>query len=858
MPLQKIALKPGVNRENTRYTNEGGWYESEKIRFRQGTPEKLGGWQAISGYTYEGVCRSLWNWSLLSGTPLIGVGTNLKFYIEQGLQYYDITPVRAYATLSGPFSAIAPQTFTVTVANPAVLTASTLNPILDGTAFTFTTTGALPTGLSVGTTYYAVNSSTNTCQLSLTKAGATIQTTGTQSGTHTLSSVSIKVTDSAHGSTDGDFVTFSGAVALSTQTYTANASTDFITFTTALAADTPVNLFTTSNFPTGLTGSFTYYVVNQSGATCQLATVPGGAPINITSAGVGTQTLCVATGMTASVLNNTYQITYIDANTYIIYASTSANVYDTGAGGTNVLAAYDIPTGPEYTVPLAGWGAGGWGYGAWGYGVASTDPLRNWNQNNWGQDLLFGPVGGAIYYWNASLSVSPNIASITAPATPGVVTYTSASLPNGTAIVFTTTGALPTGLTVGTVYYVVGSSGTTFNVSATYGGAAIATTGTQSGTHYIQTRGIPISALGGISDYPLTQNFFMVSDASRFLLVFGTNDTLSTEFDPMLIRWSEQESLTEWTPSITNQAGSIRLSHGSTIVTALQVRQEIIVWTDTALYSLQYLGAPYVWGSQLLSDNISIISPKCAVLASGVVYWMSVDKFYRYDGRVSTLNCDLLRFVFNDINKDQYLQVFAGTNEGFNEVWWFYCSTNSTVVDRYVIYNYVENCWYYGTMGRTAWLDSSLDNYPVAASYYKNLVYHEYGLNDAASGTAQPMESYIVSSQYDIGDGNNFGFVWRLLPDVTFNGSTAANPQITMTLLPLQNSGSGYNNPLSVGGNSNGAVVSSAVVPVDQFTGQVNIRVRGRQMSMKVESNQLNTQWQLGSARIDIRPDGRR
>jgi hypothetical protein len=782
MPLQKILFKPGVNRENTRYTTEGGWYESEKIRFRQGTPEKLGGWQAISGYTYEGVCRSLWNWSLLTGTPLIGVGTNLKFYIEQGLRYYDITPITSYATLSGPFAA-------------------------------------------------------------------------------TSGSAVITVTDTAHGASTGDFVNISGAIALSTQTYTANTGTEFITFTTALAANTPINLFTTGTFPGGLTNNFTYYVVNQVGATCQLATVPGGAAVDITSAGTGTQTLCVANGITATVLNGTHQITKLTADTYTFVASAAATTYDTGNGGTTVYAAYEIGSGPAITVPLAGWGAGPWGSGAWGLGTASTDALRIWNQNNWGQNLVYGPVGGPIYYWEAGIGVAPRTITITL-ATPGVFTVASTILGtifNGTVVYLGTTGALPTGLSVGTKYYVVNSTGSTFNLSLTAGGAAIATSGSQSGTHTISPRGVPISELAGAgSDYPLTQNFFMVSDASRFLLVFGTNDTLSTTFDPMLIRWGDQESLIDWTPAITNQAGSVRLSHGSAIITALQVRQEIVVWTDTALYSLQYLGPPYVWGTQLLADNISIVSPRCAVIASGVVYWMSVDKFYRYDGRVSTLNCDLLRFVFNDINKDQYLQVFAGTNEGFNEVWWFYCSTNSTTIDRYVIYNYVENIWYYGTMARTAWLDSSLDNYPVAASYYNNLVYHEYGLNDTESGTAQAMNAYITSAQFDIGDGHAFGFVWRILPDITFNGSTASSPQVTMTLLPLQNSGSGYNNPQSVGGSSNAPVVGTAVIPIDQFTGQINTRVRGRQMSMKVESNQLNAQWQLGSPRIDIKPDGRR
>ena len=782
MPLQKILFKPGVNRENTRYTTEGGWYDCDKVRFRQGTPEKIGGWQSISNNSYEGVCRSLWAWSTLSGTSLVGVGTNLKFYIEQGFKYFDVTPIRAYAALSGPFAA-------------------------------------------------------------------------------TSGSAVITVTDTAHGSKTDDFVDISGAVALSTQTYTANTGTEFITFTTALAANTPVNLFTTGTFPGGLTGNFTYYVVNQVGATCQLANVPGGSPVNITTAGTGTQTLCVANGITATVLNGSHQITKVDANTYTFVASTTANAYDTGTGGTTVHAAYEIDAGPEITVPLAGWGAGPWGSGAWGSGTASTDALRIWNQSNWGQDLVYGPVGGAIYYWNASIGAAPRAITITI-ANPGVATFVSTSpgsLIDGTAVVLDSTGSLPTGLSVGTTYYVVSATSSTFSLAATVGGSAINTSGTQSGTHTISPRGIPISALAGAgSDYPLIQNFMMVSDASRFLMVFGTNDTLSTTFDPMLIRWGDQESLIDWTPSITNQAGSVRLSHGSAIITALQVRQEIIVWTDTALYSLQYLGPPYVWGTQLLGDNLSVVSPHAASLASGVVYWMGIDKFYRYDGRVQTLRCDLRQYIFDDINIAQYEQVCSGTNEGFNEVWWFYCSANSTVIDKYVVYNYAEDIWYYGTMGRTAWLDSAIENYPIAATYYNNLVYHEYGLNDTASGTAAAIDAYISSAEFDIGDGHNFGFVWRLIPDITFRGSTAATPQVTMSLLPSQNSGSGYNTPLSEGGSNSAAVVRGATVPIEQFTGQVYIRVRGRQMAFKVASTQLNTQWQLGAPRIDIKPDGRR
>jgi hypothetical protein len=290
----------------------------------------------------------------------------------------------------------------------------------------------------------------------------------------------------------------------------------------------------------------------------------------------------------------------------------------------------------------------------------------------------------------------------------------------------------------------------------------------------------------------------------------------------------------------------------------MQVRQEILVWTDSTVYSLQYLGAPAVWGSQLLGDNISIVGENATALASGIVYWMGRDKFYRYDGSVSTLSCDLRQFIYGNINLSQASQFFASTNEGFNEVWFYYCSEGSTVIDTYVVYNYLEQIWYYGYLGRTAWLDTGLRNYPLAATYANNIVYHEYGVDDGTTLPATAIDSYIVSSEFDIDDGHNFGFVWRILPDLTFRGSTSSNPNVTMTLYPLQNSGSGYNNPLSEGGDAYATVARTSVVNVEQFTGTIYVRVRGRQMAFKVENNNLGDQWQLGAPRIDIRPDGRR
>jgi hypothetical protein len=700
MPLQKILLKPGVNRENTRYTNEGGWYQSDKVRFRQGTPEKIGGWARISVSSFLGVCRSLWNWITLENLNLLGVGTNLKFYLENGGQYYDITPIRSAAILSNPFA--------------------------------------------------TVNLSTT-----------------------------VTVTDVAHGAVTGDFVTFSNV-----------------------------------------------------------------APVG---------------GLD---LNAEFQVTVIDPDVYTI--TTVAATSTASGGGSTVQAVYEINTGLPFETPLTGWGAGAWNAGSWGFGGTSTSALRLWSQSNFGEDLILGFRGGPLYYWDASFGLAPASFTVTI-ASPAVVTST-VSLLDKTPVILTNTGypsALPTGLSVGTTYYVKGTGGTTFNLSLTPGGAAINTSGSQSGTHYILPNAIPVTSLDGATAVPVIQNFLFVSDVSRFVFCFGTNDPLSATpnaIDPMLIRWSDQESVVDWSPTATNQAGSIRLSHGTEIITAIQTRQEIVVWTDSTVYSLQYLGPPFVWGVQLLGDNISILGQNAVAQASGVVYWMGTDKFYSYDGRINTLNCDLRKYVYQDINLSQNQQCFGSTNEGFNEVWWFYCSANSTEIDRYVIYNYLENTWYYGTMNRTAWLDSGLRNYPIAASPLTattgNIVNHEFGNDDNVTGTPAAIDAYISSAEFDIGDGNNFAFVWRMLPDLSFSGSDASpTPQLTMTLYPMQNSGSGTGTPVAANVDK---LTGAQYVITEGFTGQVYTRVRGRQMILKVGSNQLGTSWQLGATRIDIRQDGRR
>lgn len=627
MPLKKILVRPGVARENTRYLSENvgptgvngsyaaGWYDCDKIRFRSGSAEKLGGWAPFSTSYFLGICRSLNNWVTLGGNQLIGVGTNLKFYVNQGGSYYDITPLRDTETLTNPFE---------------------------------------------------------------TTAGSPI----------------VVVVDAAGGYTDGDFVTFSGATAVG-----------------------------------GLT------------------------------------------------LNGEFQLSTGVTGEYTITASSNAS--STATGGGTVTATYQINIGPAVVAPLTGWGAGAWGTGAWGVGSSSSDSLRIWSQSNFGEDLIFAPRGGNLYYWDASSGVAAN-------------------------------------------------------------------------------RGVNVASLPGASGVPTKVNITYVSDVSRFVFCFGCTDLGSSVIDPMLIRWSDQESLVDWTPAPTNQAGSLRLSQGSEIIAIQQSREEILVWTDSALYSLQYLGAPEGWGAKLVGENISISGQKSASLASGVSYWMGADKFYKYDGRTQTLRCDLRQYIFSDINSSQMEQVVCGTNEGFNEVWWFYCSRNSVVIDRYAIYNYLEDIWYYGNMGRTAWLDSGLQTGPIAATYVNNLVNHEVGNDDNMQGTPVAMASFITSAEFDLDDGHKFSFVWRMLPDVTFRNSSTANPSIVMSLLPLKNSGSGYTSPASVGGTNSASVTRSVDIPVEQFTGQVYTRIRARQMAMRISSTELGVAWQLGAPRIDIRPDGMR
>ena len=645
MPLQKLQFRPGLNREGTDYANEGGWYDGDKIRFRSGFPEKIGGWRRYSTTQFLGYARALWNWVTVSANNYLGVGTNLKYYIEVGGFYNDVTPIvhtsTALGASAGPFTA-------------------------------------------------------------------------------TANSSSITVVDASYLPSVGDYFIISGATSL------------------------------------------------------------GG-------------------NITAPVLNSEHVVTSLINSTAYTFsvAPVVASAGDTSNGGATVTAQYEYPVGLDVAIVGTGWGSGPWSRGGWGSAFSGgvQNQLRLWTNDNYGDYLFIAPRGGEIFYWIP------------------IGTY-----PNGTS----------------------------------------ASTSTRA-----QYLSVQATAAGYDGDYvPTKTNQVLSSAIQRFIVAFGANSYLpgdpATTFDPMLVRWSDQENPYEWVPAVTNQSGEFRLSNGSYIMVARSTRQEILIWTDSALYSMQYLGPPFVWGFQILMDNISIISPNCAVTINNVTYWMGTDKFYMYSGRVETLPCSLRQYIFNDLNSNQGFQVFAGSNEGYNEIWWFYCSENSNNIDKYVIYNYLDRVWYYGSMARTAWLDSPLRPYPMAADYNRRILFHEASVDDVAGDTPLPIDAYVQSSDFDIGDGHNFGFVWRILPDINFNGSNIDNPQVTMTVKPRQNSGTPYgqsNSPQVISANN---FTNVGVYNIQEFTGQVYTRLRGRQLAFRIESATLGVAWQLGSPRIDIRPDGKR
>jgi hypothetical protein len=635
MAFIKLQFKPGVNRDQTDYSNEGGWYECDKIRFRSGYPEKLGGWVKATPTPFVGTCRQMWNWVTTFSDDFLALGTDRKVYIEVGGYFYDITPVSSSVT----------------------------SPATDNSIYT---------------------------------------TNGSNVVTITLAT--------PIGASAGEYITISGVV-----------------------------------------GSV------------------GGIP--------------------ASTINGSHEVTSVISGTsFTITVPVAATSTVSGGGGTAITISTQISIGYQIATFGYGWGVGTWGRNAWGLGADQPIvlPQRDWWFDNFDNDLVMNIRNGTIYWWQRGVNSDPQ----SALATPAV---TLASL----------------------------ALGAGFDPNA-----------------------VPVKVMQTL-----------VSQQDKHLLAFGAVPFGSTDpddFDPLLIRWADQDTPEQWTPSATNTAGDLRISRGSRIVRALPTRQEILIWTDTNLYTLQFLGTTDVFGLQEYADNISIMSPRAVASAANITYWMGQDKFYAYTGRVETLPCTLRNHVFNDFNLNQTEQVICGTNEQWNEIWWFYPTADSDYNNAYVVYNHLERIWYYGYLERTAWLDNALRFYPqgantVGAATTGYLYNHENGLND----DTLPMTSYIQSSDFDLDDGDNFMLTRRILPDISFATSTATAAEVTLAVRPRNFPGA----PVSIDPADAQRVITTSI---NQYTDQVFVRARARQMALKITSDQLGVQWQLGAPRLDARPDGRR
>jgi len=704
MPLTKLQFRPGINRETTSYSNEGGWFDMDKVRFRFGFPEKIGGWEPSSSTYFLGTCRALHPWVALNGERYLGVGTHLKYYINEGGGYNDITPIRA-TTAAGDV------TFSASANTLSAGISSIDDTIPLTSASGFPDSGIIKIGTEIIS--YA-NISSNTLMGCV--RGIRSTTAAAHSSSAAVTCSTIIVTDTAHGALENDFVTFSGAATLG----------DAVT-AEILNQEYQVVYVKNDN---------SYYINVRSVASISSITTSGG----------------------------------IDDT--LVFASTS----DSGNGGSSVVGAYQINTGLDTTITGTGWGAGSWSRGTWGSAAslsASGQTLRIWSHDNFGEDLLINVRDGDIFYWDKSNGVS--------------------------------------------------------------------------------TRAVELASLAGANTTPTIAKKVLVSDRDRHIIAFGCDSQTNPGVqDPLLIRFSDQESLTDWAATATNTAGDLRLGSGSEIITAIETRQQVLVYTDVSLHAMQYLGPPFTFGINTVSENITIAGPLAAIAVEDNVFWMGAEEFYVYGGAVQRLPCTVRDYVFSDINTDQLEKVTASTNTAFSEVWWFYPSASSSENDRYVVYNYQQQIWYYGSMARTVWLDRGVEDLPVAAGTDHVLYFHEQGFDDGSTNPASGISAYIESSQMDIGEGEQFVFLRRMIPDLTFRDSTNETPQATMTLKARNFPGGNYL-------QSNSKIVEkTASVPVEQFTDQVHVRLRGRSFAFKIETSDTGTTWRLGSPRVDVQPDGMR
>ena len=707
MALSKLQFRSGVNKETTSYSNEGGWFDVDKVRFRSGFPEKIGGWTKQSENSFLGTCRSLHPWVALDGSRFVGVGTNRKYYIESGAAFYDITPVKKTVNLTNPFTARNANLHNTQVS----ATDTTIRLVNNTAASAFAPSGIIKIGSEI-ITYTGTSGDT----LTGCARGQEGTTAAVHAGSSNVSSSTIKVSHTDHEASIGDFVIFSGA--------------------------------------TSLGGNINASVLNQE---YEVSSIIDGNNYQIQARTVSTiQSITVSTG-----LNPTY-----------LFSSTS----DTSSGGAVTLK-YLISAGLDTSIFGTGWGAGTFGRGSWNSSASISAPgqaLGFWSHDNFGQNLLINSHNGNIYYWQFA---------------------------NG-----------------------------------------------------LESRATALSDLAGADGLaPTVSKQVMVSDKDRHTIVFGCDpETDIGVQDPMLIRFSSQESLTTWGASSTNTAGDLRLGSGSEIVCAVETKQQIIVFTDTSVYAMQFLGPPFTFGINMISDNTTISGAFAPVGIEDSVFWMGLSEFYSYDGTVKEIPCTVKDFVFKDFNQDQRSKVYAASNTAFSEVWWFYPSASSFENNRYVVYNYGQNIWYYGSMSRTAWIDRGISALPVAAGTDHYLYRHESGFDDGSTSPATPISAYIESSQMSIGDGENFVFISKIIPDLTFRNSTANTPSATMTVKARNFPGGQY---LQTNSSAVSKEVSSTV---EKFTDQLYVRIRGRSFAFKIQSSSLGETWRLGSPRVDVRPDGRR
>lgn len=755
MPLQKLQFNPGINKEITNYSNEQGWYAGDKIRFKKGFPEQIGGWTRVSDTQVIGTPRTLINWIALNGDNLVGVGTNIKYYVLDGQTFVDKTPaIETVSTLgTDPFTTTSGST-TVTV------TDTTPHNAVDGT-------------------YVTIQGATDTNGIPAAELNKEHRLTYVSSTTYTIE---VDTAATSPGSGGGSSVEAE---------YQISPGAEVFSFTAGWSSGTwPTSTTVALTNPFDTTATNSTITVNHTGHG--LST---GDYVRFTS--IGTPFAISGDGRTAidcdEVMLKAFQITKVNNDSYTISLVIGGKTYTADSTATGVGGAVSLTTiGTTTSV----WGT---------TGVADLeDQIRLWVHDNYGEDVITNLYQGDIYYLDK-------------------------------------------------------------NGSATFKGSAPYTSSSDITYRMRSIKGIvdatPSSPSKPDSSYiPTKVTYSLVSDQARHVICFGADNQGGSgavspvgDFDPLLVRWSNSEDYQEWQPKATNSAGDFRLEQGSQIISAVKTRQEILIFTDTAVYTMQYVGLPYVFTFNLLANHISLISPNAVSVANNIVFWMGKDKFYVYDGQVRALPSTLRTFVYNNINTEQEFQVISGTNEAFNEIWWFYPTGTDSQMNNYVIYNYLENIWYYGSLSRSAWLDSGLRPSPIAFDYNRRALNHEIGVDDASGTSSVAINSYIESADFDIGDGHQFSYVWRMIPDLTFTGSTSIDPDVTLTLTPRNYTGGSYTS------ETGKTVQASALSPQELYTNQVDIRVRGRQLKFKIDgSTAIGTKWQLGTPRIDIKPDGRR